>query len=50
MQESEGSEDSAKNIRTVQELLEHRDVKPTMSYTNVLNRWGQGVFRLADRL
>jgi len=37
-------------IRTVQELLGHRDVSTTMIYTNVLNRGGKGVCSPADRL
>jgi integron integrase len=42
--------ESGYDIRTVQELLGHRDVNTTMIYTHVLNRGGRGVVSPADRL
>jgi integrase len=35
--------ESGYDIRTVQELLGHEDVRTTMIYTHVLNRGGMGV-------
>ena len=41
---------SGYDIRTVQELLGHKDVTTTMIYTHVLNRGGRGVESPLDRL
>lgn len=41
---------SGYDIRTVQELLGHKDVQTTMIYTHVLNRGGRGVHSPLDSL
>ena len=42
--------ESGYDIRTVQELLGHKDVRTTMVYTHVLNRGGKGVKSPVDEL
>lgn len=42
--------ESGYDIRTIQELFGHKDVKTTMIYTHILNRGGKGVKSPVDDL